>query len=161
MIFQHTWQDVMSGRKTQTRRIVKAGESSAARFNIAATATNRVVLSASGRIKWYTGGTYAVQPGRGKKAIGRIRITGIRKERLQEISEKDALAEGIDVTHGIFKRDGTPDIDPAPTFALLWNEVHGAGAWGANPEVWVVEVELEPAETHSEEDIASRLDLVP
>jgi hypothetical protein len=44
--------------------------------------------------RWVIGKTYAVQPGRGKKQIVRIRILNIRQEHLQDITEADAIAEG-------------------------------------------------------------------
>jgi hypothetical protein len=39
-------------------------------------------------------GYYAVQPGRGKKAIGRIIVTGVLRDRLGGISAADVRAEG-------------------------------------------------------------------
>ena len=58
-------------------------------------------------------------------------VTGTKIERLQDISEADAKAEGA-------KRLPTP-IMPDSThrrgFEHLWNMLHGRGAWDANPEV--------------------------
>jgi hypothetical protein len=59
-----------------------------------------------------------------------LEVSGVRVERLQDISEKDALAEGIE--HFV------PD-DPRKEYRLLWEDINGAGSWGANPCVWVVE----------------------
>jgi len=71
-----------------------------------------------------------------------LEITGVRVERLQDISEADAIAEGV----------VAPYITPPPgqmtpykagsfrqAYAQLWNQINGAGAWDANPWVWVVE----------------------
>ena len=82
-----------------------------------------------------------------------LRITNIRVERLQDISEADAKAEGCEAIAGndaeyipidILKR--LPNLE-TPTFtlgyALLWdslNEKRGFG-WDTNPWVWVVEFE--------------------
>ena len=87
MIFQHTWQQVLDGTKTQTRRLVKPGEWVGY--------IGKDVLSGTGRTVYEVGKTYAVQPGRGQAAVGRIRITSIRQEDVRQISKADALAEGF------------------------------------------------------------------
>ena len=58
-------------------------------------------------------------------------ITGLRVERLQSIDAMDAYAEGID-------RDTPPDI-AAAEYSALWERIHGAGSFDANPWVWVIE----------------------
>lgn len=60
-----------------------------------------------------------------------LEVTGVRVERLQDISEADARAEGI-----------TPLANhPSDVAAYreLWEQINGAGSWDANPWVWVVE----------------------
>jgi hypothetical protein len=57
-----------------------------------------------------------------------LEITDVRVERLQEISDDDARAEGYDRSHAF----------PREWFALLWESIDGAGSWAANPWVWVV-----------------------
>lgn len=47
------------------------------------------------RLKWKVGKDYAVQPGRGKKGVGRIQIYMIRLETFASISQADAVAEGF------------------------------------------------------------------
>ena len=49
---------------------------------------------------------------------------------LQEISETDALAEGAMTEYG----EGSV-ISHRRAFNLIWNHLHGPGAWDANP--WV------------------------
>jgi hypothetical protein len=49
----------------------------------------------SGRTKWQVGKSYAIQPGRRKKSVGRIEITEIYQERLGQMTAEDALAEGF------------------------------------------------------------------
>lgn len=59
-------------------------------------------------------------------------ITGVWAERLQDITFADAQAEGWPSTV-----DGNPNpYDPITWFKLLWEQLHGAGSWDANPLVW-------------------------
>jgi hypothetical protein len=58
-----------------------------------------------------------------------LEITAVRVERLQNISDNDARAEGYDRSHAF----------PREWFAQLWEHINGAGSWEANPWVWVVE----------------------
>lgn len=74
-----------------------------------------------------------------------IEVTAVRVERLQQISEKDALAEGIKQwTGGRWKcaeQDGMAHESPAAAYRCLWDSLNakrGFG-WGLNPWVWVVE----------------------
>ena len=53
-----------------------------------------------------------------------LEITAVRVERLQDISEADARAEGVTAVCAYRK---------------LWEKIHGPGSWDANPYVWVVE----------------------
>jgi len=114
MIFQHTWEKVLSGQKTQTRRIVKAGDYAKYQFLLIAFIADgqlsdetrshknpiefierdrKVIYSTD---KTYAAKTYAVQPARGQKAVGRIRITSIRREDVRNVSDEDVKAEGFD-----------------------------------------------------------------
>lgn len=60
-----------------------------------------------------------------------LRITDVRVERVQEISEADALAEGV-------KRSQRAS-DARDSYASLWESINGTGSWDANPWVWVIE----------------------
>jgi hypothetical protein len=63
-----------------------------------------------------------------------LEVTCVRVERLHDISEADANAEGVKhslhLPGGRFAREN---------FAHLWWTIHGDGSWDANPWVWVVE----------------------
>lgn len=75
-----------------------------------------------------------------------LEITGIRVERLNEISEDDAKAEGC-VT-GIWNKDlDNPKYSHAKEFRNLWNSIHGDGAWELNPWVWVISFRNLPTES--------------
>ena len=60
------------------------------------------------------------------------KIVEVRAERLQEITMKDIIAEGIKptITKGVSKLS-------RKDFKALWNSLHSDGAWGLNPWVWV------------------------
>lgn len=65
-----------------------------------------------------------------------LEVTGVRVERLQDISEADAVAEGC-ASKGA---EESPAIDQARTdFQELWTSINGPDSWEANPWVWVVE----------------------
>jgi len=67
-----------------------------------------------------------------------LEITDVRLERLQEISEADAIAEGLTRTDSGSWLPGPCD-HPEWAFRQLWDQVHGATAWDSNPWVWAIE----------------------
>ena len=80
-----------------------------------------------------------------------IRITDIKVERLQDISDEDCLKEGIfkwdagqkDIPFYSFHNADIPDYnDPRDAFAELIDKVSGKGTWESNPYVFVYEFEL-------------------
>lgn len=84
-----------------------------------------------------------------------LEVTGVRVERLQDISESDAKAEGarefrdLPSIHPYGQDPRWSCGDPKSTeeclstaryaFGNLWNSINGADSWEANPWVWVVE----------------------
>lgn len=84
-------------------------------------------------------------------------IKNVRVERLQDISDDDAIAEGIEVgeempdivpgSKGRIYHDGITDpIDgwtrnPRQAFCDLWTATNGPDSWLLNPWVWVIEFE--------------------
>lgn len=84
-----------------------------------------------------------------------LEITGVRVERLQKISEEDAMAEGIERVGGPTSCNpwrnyqlGTPGemsmhcSFAARSFQTLWSTIHaadGPDGWAANPWCWVIE----------------------
>ncbi|KAB2666752.1 hypothetical protein F9K91_02100 [Brucella tritici] len=81
-----------------------------------------------------------------------LEVTGVKVERLQDISEEDAIAEGIDPftdfqPKGHWRRyrdaSGLGYVDcPIASFASLWTEINGPAAWEANP--WVAAYTFRP-----------------
>lgn len=116
MIFQYTLEQVLSQRKTQTRRVIRKGELAIrGRYN------RIVAVQSNNRTKWQVGKTYAVQPGRGKSQVARICLERINSEYVTRISTADALAEG-------FKN--------RQDFLETWCQIHGTDALGVR--VWVL-----------------------
>lgn len=78
-----------------------------------------------------------------------LEIVSVRVERLQDISEADAMAEGIDLPEGETYRDYAvkPEDNeghdyyfcPQDSFISLWEKINGLESCKANPWVWVVE----------------------
>jgi len=85
----------------------------------------------------------------------RIRITKVRMQRLQNISDEDCLKEGIikyTKDRTVFKYDLSDGFEmfswkdmkrsPREAYAALIDKVSGKGTWESNPYVWVYEFEL-------------------
>ncbi len=83
-----------------------------------------------------------------------LEITGVRVERLQEISEADAKAEGCAPAWLDADDNATVRAHVAPTyrqgFARLWRDINGAASWQANPWVWVVEFRAQAHPDHKD-----------
>ena len=66
-----------------------------------------------------------------------LEVVSVRVERLNEISEADAIAEGIpSVFHGSIDCETEPR---AVKYAELWESINGEKSWAENPWVWVIE----------------------
>lgn len=123
-------------------------------------------VATDGRIEWIDGDdniTDRCKPGihmpRWASRIT-LEVTGVRVERLQDISEADAIAEGIEPayidalrrqrwrmyphTDGVPREDvvtyvGAPHTSkPVESYKSLWLSINGPGSWRANPWVWAV-----------------------
>lgn len=70
-----------------------------------------------------------------------LEITDIRVERLNDISEEDARAEGCKVQEPIKQLDKKfiHRKYPQKVFMELWESINGKGSWDINPWVWVIE----------------------
>jgi hypothetical protein len=77
-----------------------------------------------------------------------LEVTGVRVERLHDISEEDARAEGVNefpirfqdqrgrIRQATYHRMAESNKE---AFQRLWRSVYGGDSWDANPWVWVVE----------------------
>lgn len=76
----------------------------------------------------------------------RVRITEVRVQRLQDISDEDCLKEGIEkmITGCEYYQYSFYDNDKTPreAFARLIDKVSGKGTWDSNPYVFVYDFEL-------------------
>lgn len=65
-----------------------------------------------------------------------LEIVAVRVERLQDISEEDLAAEGIqEIIDAGVDHDGYP----RDAYRSLWESINGPGSWAANPWVWCIE----------------------
>lgn len=77
-----------------------------------------------------------------------LEVTGVRVERLQDISEADAIAEGIGLEGGMFTNGDGLEYDlPIQAYSALWESINGPGSWAANPWVWAVKFKRQQQET--------------
>lgn len=126
MIFQHTYQKVLNGEKTETRRLVNEGDHLSVTTTGYTTGPGSVcIVDHREKVRWALDRPYKVQPGRTKKGVASIRFTEFSRERVQDITDEGARREGVE------------NIE---TFKHLWNEVHTQEGtrWEDNPEVWIL-----------------------
>lgn len=76
-----------------------------------------------------------------------LEITDVRVERLQDISEPDAIAEGIEwgrhepkIDMEGYRMYGAAGItnDSRLSYRTLWDSINGPGSWNSNPWVWAI-----------------------
>ena len=101
-------------------------------------------------------GCAMISQGRGRPSIHMPRwasrilleITDVRVDRLQDISDEQAEAEGVEgcipSCPGPYDEHGNPECDCMnltyeQSFQALWESINGRKSWDANPWVWVVE----------------------
>lgn len=76
-----------------------------------------------------------------------LKVTGVKVERLNDISDDDAAAEGVeqwgDCTWKDYAENGVTHVvtSPRESFQSLWQSIHGPGSWNANP--WVCAITFE------------------
>lgn len=164
---------ILEGRKTQTRRVVKMPPFDSSDETLGSYLIAHMDGCPYGQVgdRLWVRETWAYCPYRNcffyradnfpedkfkwKPSIHMIRaasritleITGIRVERLQDISEEDAIAEGIQKNPVQFDtRLNYPAgssaagwHNPKNSFRSLWRSINGKDSWELNPCVWVIE----------------------
>lgn len=79
-----------------------------------------------------------------------LKVTDVRIERLQDITEQDAISEGIisDIEpilhYKHYLKDDHWYQNPIRSFESLWSKINGQPSWDANPFVWVITFERCP-----------------
>lgn len=172
---------VLEGRKTTTRRLAEKelvedencelrwkGKFKPARFTVGevvAVAQRYCDIYKGARVSYQDELTWDIpmfHPGWNNKMFvqadrmpNHIRITDVRVERLQDISEEDCLREGIKEESNFPHKKSYPFYfdggkkgwdnhfsTPRKAFAALIDKVSGKGTWQSNPWVFVYEFEL-------------------
>ena len=165
---------VLEGRKTMTRRavpekLIRAIEGGAPGFavmeskykvgEVVAVAQSYHALNKAGFVApELCEHTCEDSPGYSNKMFVRadlmpyqIRITNVRVERMQDLSDEDCMKEGIFWDYGDYPymatkmykyNDKDEYIHPKSAFAALIDKVSGKGTWDRNPWVFVYEFEL-------------------
>lgn len=85
----------------------------------------------------------------------KLKVTDIRVERVQDITEEDAIAEGVEYVDNQ-RVEGEEDLcriyldymdnesilmSAKSSYKSLWSKINGKDSWKSNPWVWVVEFE--------------------
>jgi hypothetical protein len=79
-----------------------------------------------------------------------LEITNIRVERLNDISEEDAIAEGVEYINsegnGVYyknykikNKNWMEFKNPIDSYHTLWESINGKNSWRLDPLVWVIE----------------------
>lgn len=76
-----------------------------------------------------------------------LEVVSVRVERLQDITEEDAKAEGVQFIsdeygyrdYSSFYGIGPIHLTARESFQTLWISINGQKSWDANPWIWVVE----------------------
>lgn len=148
---------VLEGRKTMTRRFAEkvldgylcwTGEFKPPRYQVGevvavAQAYKDVFLPGTVEALESSAGWNNKMFARADLMPHRIRITKVRVERLQDITEDDILREGVEKDGDVYSFNDYEGFKTAQlAFKALINRVSGRGSWELNPWVFVYDFEL-------------------
>lgn len=70
-----------------------------------------------------------------------LEVTEVRVELLNNVTEADCIAEGIEPFHGAYTFNGGLHLSDTPTqsFAAQWQALYGPETWEQNPWLWVID----------------------
>jgi hypothetical protein len=75
-----------------------------------------------------------------------LEISRVRVERLQQITEADAIAEGVYEEFEMDLADFVRGVKAQSTYKLgfkhAWQRAHGGESWASDPWVWVIDFEV-------------------
>lgn len=166
-------QAILEGRKTQTRRVIKPQpvsidfyedrnvwypEVSKCPYNVGDVLWVRETFTEVQGIKFLYKANSEHQAMKWKPSIFMpkeacrifLKVKLIRVERLQDISEEDAIAEGVVLISNLHGRNNYKRYDmkdkfgtfnPIYSFLTLWEFINGRASWTSNPFVFVYEFE--------------------
>lgn len=131
MIFQQI-AAIQAGRKTMTQRVEQEGETAIPALIPDYDTGERAIEAVkdkNGRLKWRVGCVYATVPKRGQHGVGFIRIVSIERVSVQDMTEQDALDEGV---------------GSLAEYRELWGRINKKKGrrWIDNPTVWRIRFEV-------------------
>ena len=147
------------GRKTETRRICKPDWRPATSFTSGVVRSIEDTSYAIPRILWKVGESIGLKRTRTGKVEARVLCTGLRVERVQDITEEDARAEGITLLPCLVEKPDTrffipkiqkcfyngsvPYATARAAYEAVWRRLYprGPNAWEKNPMVVVISFE--------------------
>ena len=78
-----------------------------------------------------------------------LKVVNVRVERLNDISEDDAINEGIKFEffnskkwYYTYENDECSTLSSCISYRSLWSKINGVGSWDLNPLVWVYDFEV-------------------
>lgn len=71
------------------------------------------------------------------KSEGDLEVLAVDVARVQDMTDEDALAEGVAYLPFSPKFGQMADRSPREWFAWLWDDINGKGAWERNDWVWI------------------------
>lgn len=71
-----------------------------------------------------------------------FKIVDVRIQRLQDIDESDAIAEGVLPWSKTDEHGETISATALEEFEALWKSIHGAASWKKNPWLWAISFKL-------------------